>query len=61
MKKISIVFLAVLFTGSVAEAQYYPPPPPVVQPILVNGQLLCPGGYRGPIQSTPGGAWVCVR
>lgn len=56
MKKALVLCFAILITGSAAQAQRQP-----VAPIPApNGQLVCPGGYHGPIRSTPGGAWVCL-
>jgi len=59
MKNTAILCLTVLLVSSVAQAQPQPAQVPAIPG--PNGTHTCPGGFKGPIQSTPGGAWVCVR
>lgn len=55
MKSITIFCSMVLLAVSAAQAQ----PRPIPATRQPNGTYTCPAGTRGPIQSSPGGAWVC--
>lgn len=57
MKKTALFCVTVLLTVSTAQAQQSQ----VAAIRLPNGGYTCPSGYHGPIRTSPGGAWVCVR
>lgn len=59
MKKIAIFCLTVLLANSAAQAQPQPSQVPAIR--APSGGLICPAGYHGPIQASPGGAWICIR
>ena len=59
MKNIALLCLTVLLASITTQAQSQSVQIPA--PKAPNGTYYCPSGFKGPIQSTPGGAWICIR